>query len=75
MLTVPTGRGGSAKVGDYDGRIINAGAGVNYALTEHFGVGLNYNFFDLNIGVRDSGWKGRANIRYDGFYAFLSGYW
>jgi hypothetical protein len=65
----------SAKVGDYDGRIINAGVGMNYALTEHFGVGVNYNFFDLNIGVRDSGWKGRANVRYDGFYVFLSGYW
>lgn len=65
----------SAKVGDYSGRIINAGVGVNYALTEHFGVGVNYNFFDLNLGVRDSGWKGRANVRYDGIYVFLSGYW
>lgn len=65
----------SASVGDYDGRIVNAAIGANFALTEHFGIGINYNFFELDVGVSDSNWNGRAITRFDGPFVFLSGYW
>ena len=64
-----------ASVDGYDGKIVNAAVGLNYAMTEHFGIGVNYNFFELKFGVRESDWQGRAVSRFDGAYIFLSGYW
>ena len=61
-------------VDGYDGRIVNAAVGLNYAPSEHFGVGVNYNFFEIDFGIRESDWRGRAVNRFDGFYVFLSGY-
>lgn len=60
---------------NFDGKIINAAAGLNYAITEHLGFGVSYNFFELNVGIDDSAWSGRAINRFDGAYIFLSGYW
>jgi hypothetical protein len=65
----------SAKVGDYDGRLINASIGVNYKVFENAGVGLSYNLFDLDLGIRKSGWKGRWDTTYEGLYAYLSFFW
>jgi hypothetical protein len=65
----------SANVGDYDGKLINASVGVNYQAFEHFGAGLSYNVFNLDIVISKSGWRGRAETTYDGLYAYLSFYW
>ena len=65
----------SANVGEYNGTLINAAVGVNYQMFEHFGLGLNYNIFNLDIGVRKSGWKGSFETIYDGPYAYVSVYW
>jgi hypothetical protein len=65
----------SAEVGDYDGQLINASLGVNYQVFEHFGVGVSYNIFDLDVTISKSDWKGRAKLTYEGVYANLSFYW
>ena len=65
----------SASVGDYDGKLINASVGVNYQMFEHFGAGLSYNIFDLDVVINKSGWRGRAETRYEGPYAYVSFYW
>jgi hypothetical protein len=65
----------SASVGDYDGTLINATAGANYQLFENFGVGLNYNLFDLDVSVNKSGWRGKAETKYEGLFAYVSFYW
>lgn len=65
----------SASVDKYDGRIINASAGVTYALSRHFGVGLSYNYFELNLGINDESWQGSTKNRFHGFAFYLSGYW
>lgn len=52
-----------------------ARAGLNYAFTDHLGIGISYNYFELNVGVDDSDWSGKAVNRFDGAYIFLSGYW
>jgi hypothetical protein len=65
----------SANVGDYDGRLINASLGVNYRLHEHVGFGLSYNFFELDVGVNEDGWRGEFETIYDGLFAHISAYW
>jgi hypothetical protein len=45
-----------------------------FYLTE-VGVGVNYNVFDLDVGVKKSDWRGNANISYQGLYVCLSAYW
>ena len=64
-----------ASFDDYDGTLINASIGLNYQAFEYFGVGLNYNIFDLDVGIKKSNWRGSANISYEGLYAYLSFYW
>lgn len=65
----------SVEFGDYDGQLINASLGVNYQMFEHFGVGLNYNLFELDVTVSKSDWRGRLETSYEGIYAYLSFYW
>jgi len=65
----------SASVGDYDGRLINASLGVDYRVFRNAGVGLSYNVFDLDVGVKKSGWHGRWDSTYQGLYAYLSLSW
>jgi hypothetical protein len=64
-----------ASFGDYDGTLINAALGVNYRAFEHVGFGLNYNLFNLDLGVDKSDWHGNAEMIYEGAYAYLSFYW
>ena len=65
----------SASVGDYSGLLVNASAGFNYQATEHFGIGLSYNFFELDIKIRDSEWRGKVDTSFDGVYVSLSGFY
>lgn len=65
----------SVAFGDYDGRLVNASVGVNYQMFDHFGVGLNYNFFELNVGVTSADWIGTALTSYKGAYVYISAYW
>ena len=65
----------SASIDKYDGHIINSAINVGYAVTDHFGIGLAYNFFEINLKVDDTDWKGRIVSRFDGPYLSLTGYW
>ena len=65
----------SASIDDYDGYIINSALNVGYAMTDHFGIGLAYNFFEINLKVDDPDWTGRIVSRFDGPYISLNGYW
>lgn len=65
----------SAKVGEYDGTLINAAAGLNYQVFEHAGIGLNYNFFDLDLNVNKNSWHGNVNTSYKGAFVHMSFYW
>ena len=64
----------SASVDKYDGKIVNAAAGLTYAMSEHFGVGLSFNYFELDLGINDESWQGRTRNRFHGAYVYLSGY-
>jgi len=65
----------SASVGKYDGYIVNAAVNVGYAMNDHFGIGLAYNFFEINLKIDDDDWSGRIISRFDGPYIALTGYW
>ena len=65
----------SANIDDYDGRLINVGFGVNYQAFEHFGVGLNYNYVELNVKINKPGWRGKIETTYDGVYVYASFYY
>jgi hypothetical protein len=44
---------------EFSGRLLDASVGVNYQMSDHFGVGLAVNAFDLDVGVdADNGWSG-----------------
>jgi hypothetical protein len=65
----------SASVGDYDGTLINASAGINYRLFRNAGLGLSYNLFRLDVGVDDNGWRGDVNTTYKGLFVHASISW
>jgi hypothetical protein len=62
----------SANVGEYDGQLINASIGLNYRIFEHIGAGFSYNYFELDVTVDKSDWRGNIETVYDGFYAYVS---
>jgi hypothetical protein len=64
-----------ATIGDFSGGIANVAAGVNYRLFDHVGVGLKYQLFGLDVEVDNSGWRGGADLVYQGWYVYLSGHW
>ena len=65
----------SASIDDYSGGIWNVSAGANLRLTSNFGVGLSYQFFQLDGTLREEDWRGDIKSTYTGPYLFFSGYW
>jgi len=56
----------SANIGDYDGTLWNANAGVNFQAWRHVGIDLSWQYFNLNLGVDKTDWDGRADMTYSG---------
>lgn len=65
----------SADIDPYDGIFINASAGFNYRMTDWLGIGFNYNFVNLDVGVNGDNWRGEIETRYDGLYIYLDAVW
>jgi opacity protein-like surface antigen len=65
----------SAKVGDYSGGIWNVAAGVDFALTDHLGLGFAYQFFEISGTIREDNWRGELYSRHSGFMLSLDGFW
>lgn len=65
----------SANIGDYSGGLWNVSAGVNFQFTEHFGLELDYQFFQLNVDVDDSDWNGSAKASTSGPFVALTASW
>jgi len=65
----------SASVGDIKGGIWNAAAGVNYSVSEHFGVGLAYQFFEVDITTNETNWTGDVRARFHGPNLAFTAHW
>lgn len=64
-----------ASVGDYSGSLINMRAGVAYQPWRNAGFIAQYNFFNLNVDVSESDWRGDVNAKWDGPYLGLQFNW
>lgn len=56
----------SADIGDYDGSLWNTNIGFDYQFTDHFGGALYWQYFELDLNVTKSDWKGGAALKYNG---------
>jgi len=65
----------SASTSDFGGAIWNASAGVDFALTRNVGIGLAYQFFEINGTIKEDTWRGELRTRYEGFTLSLDGFW
>jgi hypothetical protein len=64
-----------AEVGDLSGGLLNLAAGANYQIFDHFGLGIKYQIFRLKLGINKADWKGDFDVKYEGFYFYLSANW
>lgn len=65
----------SASIDKYDGTIINAAVGVNFAFNKHFLLGASYQYFEIDVEVTDDPWRGFVEHQVDGAFAYLSFQW
>jgi len=65
----------SANIGDYDGTLWNTSLGVNYQAFRHIGFDLSYQYFNLNLSVDKSDWRGGVDMRYSGPVLAVTGNW
>ena len=56
----------SANIGDYDGTMWNANLGVNFQAWRHVGFDLSYQYFNINLNVDKSDWRGGVDMTYSG---------
>jgi len=56
----------SADIGDYNGTLWNTNIGVNYQAFRNVSFDLSYQFFELNLKVDKSDWRGEVDMTYSG---------
>jgi hypothetical protein len=55
-----------ANIGDYDGDLWNASAGVGYQAWRHVGFDLSWQYFNLDLSVDSNKWVGSMALTYSG---------
>lgn len=56
----------SLKIDDYNGRLVNAQVGADYAVTGNLALGLMLRHVDYRLGVTKTDWEGRIRYRFTG---------
>ena len=62
-------------IGDYSGGLWDVAAGVNYQPFDNFGIGLEWLYFNLNVDIDKSDWRGSADITYSGPFIAIHATW
>jgi hypothetical protein len=57
----------------YDGYWSDLRAGATWMFSKHFGVGMGYNAFSVNVKVNRPNFDGKLKMGYSGLQAFLTG--
>jgi len=65
----------SASIDEYSGGLTNAAVGVAFQPWRHFAIGLDYNYFNLNVDVDSSNWYGSADFTREGPFLYLMFDW
>lgn len=58
--------------GDYSGKLVTLAANLEYRLTDHFGVGVGYNYVDMDLTIDKSNRKDKYDLDYKGPVAYVS---
>lgn len=56
----------SLKIDDYDGRLVNAQVGANYAIMKNVSLGAAYRYVDYRLGIEKERWDGRVRYKLKG---------
>ena len=59
-------------ISKYNGRLLDAKFYVEYYIWRNVGVGLAYNYFDLNAGVTEDNFIGNVGSEYNGFMGYIT---
>ena len=65
----------SANIDNFSGRIWNTSVGATLRLTDHLGIGANFQFFELAGGLTEPKWRGDLSTTFTGPYVYLNGFW
>ncbi|MCG6898482.1 MAG: hypothetical protein LJE75_00600 [Gammaproteobacteria bacterium] len=57
---------------DYSGNLTSAFANLEYRMTDHFGVGIGYNYIHMDLAIDKSKRTDKYNIDYKGPVAYVS---
>ncbi|RZU02509.1 outer membrane protein with beta-barrel domain [Rivibacter subsaxonicus] len=61
----------SLKYQDYDGKLLNFEATLDWRFSQHFGAGLGYRYVDYRLDVTKSDWNGQLKYKFNGPFVFL----
>lgn len=64
-----------ASLGDFSGEVLNGTAGANFLLSEHFGIGINYQLFQIDGRIRETHWRGSLRTRLTGPNLHITAHW
>ncbi len=53
-------------IDEYSAGLWDISAGIKYQIFKNFGMGIDYKYFDVNLGVNKSSWKGNIDMRFHG---------
>lgn len=56
----------SLKIKDYDGKLVNVQAGLNYRVFEHLALGVACRYVDYRLGIEKYAWSGRVRYKMNG---------
>lgn len=62
----------TVSIDDVDGEIIDLRAGVNWMITDHFGIGAGWNRFSTDVDVSKARFNGSLDWRYSGAQIYLT---
>lgn len=65
----------SVSLDKYSGRMWNVNIGVNFALSKHVGLGARWQYFNLDGSIKNTDWRGRADLIFHGPVFKLTGVW
>ena len=57
---------------DYSGNLLALTANLEYRVTRHFGVGVGYNYFDMDLTIDQSNRKDKYDLKYKGPILYMS---
>lgn len=61
----------SLAFGDYDGTLTDIQLSLNYYLSQHFALGVGFNYVDIEVDATKSKWRGNLDWEFNGWMLFF----